>query len=77
MTGGPTTDSDAMRCDLDDILADCVEAHDILRAVITRQCQRARTLAEADDIVSLIAARGCLYRIQKAATAHHPNRRTP
>ena len=77
MTGGPTNPLDAIRCDLDDIRSHCNEAHEILRAVVTRMAQRARTIPEADDVVLLIRVRGLLYRIQDAASAHHPDRREP
>jgi hypothetical protein len=67
--------SDKLRCQLDDVLALCIEAQNTLRLVIARMSQRARTLPEADDIVSLIEVRGVLYRIQEAAQSQHPNRR--
>jgi hypothetical protein len=75
MRGGPTNPLDAMRCDLDDVLAICHDAHDILRAVITRMAQRARTLSEVEDVVELINARGLLYRIEETARKHHPDSR--
>lgn len=75
MPGGPTNLIDAMRCDLDEVSAVCHEAHDMLRAIITRQAQRARTIPEAEDVVALIELRACLYHIQEAANAHHPDRR--
>ena len=72
---GPQNPIDAMRCDLDDVLVLCNEINDILRAVVTRQVQRARTRPEVEDIIALIDARRLLHRIRETATAHHPDRR--
>ena len=72
---GPQNLTDAMRCDLDDVVVLSTDANDILRAVVTRQVQRARTRPEVEDIIALIDARRLLHRIHETATAHHPDRR--
>ena len=69
---GPTNDADRLRCQLDDVIALCLDAHIRLRVVIARMSQRARTIPEADDIVSLIEVRGLIYQIEEAAHSKRP-----
>ena len=57
---------------MDDVIALCLDAHIRLRVVIARMSQRARTIPEADDIVSLIEVRGLIYQIEEAAHSKRP-----
>ena len=67
MTGRPTSRADVQRCQLDDVIALCMDARRRLQPVITRMAQRMLTVPEADDFYELREVRKLIWQIEQTA----------
>jgi hypothetical protein len=66
---------DQGRLDVEDALGALGEAQERLRCVALRVTSRMRTLAEAEELVEVNAARAALVRVQGYLVGRHPQGR--
>jgi hypothetical protein len=65
------------RLDIEDALGALGDAQERLRCVALRVTSRMRTVAEAEELVEVNAARAALTRVQGFLVGRHPQGRTP
>jgi len=73
--GGPRNDQDALRSELENIIACQKEADDHLRIALVRLAQWAKTQEDQDIIDEVLGARKAVERARRKAASLHPNKR--